>query len=224
MPHLMTFIPALHYGLMKSRNNTSTPPNIAVERCAKDYLRNLPEGGRKRIREFVLYEYDQKLDHKKALFTPPYVKTNIDKALHFYLYESNAFKLSLSRVREMVESSLRVPECSREGSEGKCESKRLGRGNGSEHAPLSQKTSHNAMDDPEKLKELIHLIQSRKKHMGEGAESEEFKSVRSLKRKLEGDDVETAYKHLRTWAGENGEDLKGELVFVAISRNKSIDV
>ncbi|XP_058855285.1 protein TASOR-like isoform X1 [Acipenser ruthenus] len=211
MPHLMTFIPALHYGLMKSRNNTSTPPNIAVERCANDYLRNLPEGGRKRIREFVLYEYDQKLDHKKALFTPPYVKTNIDKALHFYLYESNAFKLSLSRVREMVESSLRVPECSREGSEGKCESKRLGRGNGSEHAPLSQKTSHNAMDDPEKLKELIHLIQSRKKHMGEGAESEEFKSVHSLKRKLEGDDVETAYKHLRTWAGENGEDLKADV-------------
>ncbi|KAK1161554.1 protein TASOR-like [Acipenser oxyrinchus oxyrinchus] len=211
MPHLMTFIPALHYGLMKSRNNTSTPPNIAVERCAKDYLRNLPEGGRKRIREFVLYEYDQKLDHKKALFTPPYVKTNIDKALHFYLYESNAFKLSLSRVREMVESSLRVPESSRESSEGKCESKRLGWGNGSEHAPLSQKTSHNAMDDPEKLKELIHLIQSRKKHMGEGAESEEFKSVRSLKRKLEGDDVETAYKHLRTWAGENGEDLKADV-------------
>ncbi|MGH0154766.1 UNVERIFIED_CONTAM: hypothetical protein FKN15_028012 [Acipenser sinensis] len=211
MPHLMTFIPALHYGLMKSRNNTSTPPNIAVERCAKDYLRNLPEGGRKRIREFVLYEYDQKLDHKKALFTPPYIKTNIDEALHFYLYESNAFKLSLSRVREMVESSLRVPECSREGSEGKCESKRLGRGNGLEYAPLSQKISHNAMDDPEKLKELIHLIQSRKKHMGEGAESEEFKSVRSLKRKLEEDDVETAYKHLRTWAGENGEDLKADV-------------
>ncbi|MGH0172306.1 UNVERIFIED_CONTAM: hypothetical protein FKN15_006146 [Acipenser sinensis] len=211
MPHLMTFIPALHYGLMKSRNNTSTPPNIAVERCAKDYLRNLPEGGRKQIREFVLYEYDQKLDHKKALFTPPYVKTNIDKALHFYLYESNAFKLSLSRVREMVESSLRIPESSREGSQGKCESKRLGRGNGLEYAPLSQKISHNAMDDPEKLKELIHLIQSRKKHMGEGAESEEFKSVRSLKRKLEGDDVETAYKHLRTWAGENGEDLKADV-------------
>ncbi|XP_041080285.1 protein TASOR isoform X2 [Polyodon spathula] len=211
MPHLMTFIPALHYGLMKSRNNTSTGPNIAVERCARDYLRNLSEGGWKRIREFVLYEYDQKLDEKRVLFAAPYVKTNIDKALHFYIYESNTFKLSVSRAREMVESSLRVQECSREGSEGKCESKRFGRENGSEHAPLSQNTGHNAMDDPEKLKELIHLIQSRKKHMGEGAESEEFKSVRSLKRKLEGDDVETAYKHLRTWAGENGEDLKADI-------------
>nr|XP_015203488.1 PREDICTED: protein TASOR isoform X2 [Lepisosteus oculatus] len=213
VPHLDTFIPALHFGLMKMRANPTAALSPGVERHARDYLRGQAEGQSK-IRTFVMFEYEQKLDDRRFLFSAPKKKNNIESFLRNYLYSPGAYQLAVARVQEMVEAYRRPQEYSPvsdwEGSDSQNEVAHSG-----SQANGPQVT---ADYDQGKLEELLHLIQMRKKHLGEGGklEGEEqehedgsWHEARGLKRKTE-EDVETACKYLRTNYSNNGVDRKGE--------------
>ncbi|XP_039629030.1 protein TASOR isoform X1 [Polypterus senegalus] len=212
MPNLKTFVPALHFGLIKTRTNTSVPLNTGVDRNAHEYLKSRLEGVRSKIREFVMYEYEQKLDDRRFLFSAPRIKTNIDTALHSYICDPDSYLLPKARAIEILESLNKTQEYSPisdwEGSEGKCESEKPTKENGSEHTHPVQKSGLTADYDPEKLKELINLIQIRKKCIGEGDEldMDESSSMRGLKRKLENNTTENVVKYMRSSSAENGQD------------------
>ncbi|MBN3302078.1 TASOR protein, partial [Amia calva] len=217
MPHLDTFIPALHYALMKQRANPSADISSGTERYAREYLRSRVEGTRK-MRKYVMYEYEQRLDELRFLYSAPKKKHNLEGSLHNYLYSPNTYLLTLAQAQEIVESYQRTQEYSPvsdwEGSDSQSEACRIPvQANGSQGARLSQVM---ADYDQEKLEELLRLIQMRKKSLGEGGKpgeeegEDECPSSRGLKRKMEDEAAETAYKYLRTASADNGEDHRGE--------------
>ncbi|KAG5835885.1 hypothetical protein ANANG_G00248740 [Anguilla anguilla] len=220
MPQLDTFIPALHYALMKVRSNPPADLGAGVERQARDYLSGRDDG---KVRLYYMNEYKQNLDERDKLHPAPKQKHNLEAYLRSYIYRPDVYLLAVVQAREMVESLRRAPEYSPvsdwEGSDGQ------GPGATSAGAAAQANGAHGAQadNDPEKMRELLKLIQMWKRNEGEARQVGEARDgregpeepiweARGLKRKLEEEAAAAAstFKYLRRASLDNGEHSREE--------------
>nr|XP_033781633.1 protein TASOR isoform X2 [Geotrypetes seraphini] len=201
MPELMTFISSLHFALLQCRKDTSASFNAVVEKHARQYLKRRAKGGSK-FREFVLYRYDPRLDGRKSLYSAPRNKSHLDGALRNYMLGPEAYTMPVRKAKEMIEEN-KVQQFSPisdyDAVEDEIEVSKSMKKNGPMYetaALFLRKSSQNADYDPDKLKDLINLIQCRKKIGGGENEIEDFETRSRLKRKLE-DGSESLRKYLR---------------------------
>ncbi|NXM23806.1 TASOR protein, partial [Oxyruncus cristatus] len=210
IPEFSTFIPSLHFALVQARKDTSANFNVVVEKYINEYLKKLFSGALQG-REFKLREYSSRLDDKSFLYPAPRFKSHIDGCLQDYIFGCEAYQLPVSRAKELMERNQRPQQFSpisdyeatedySDFAKAKC-GKRIHAKY--EAAAAKQKLPPSGDYDTERLKELINLIQCRKKNAGGDSDSEDPRIRSGLKRKLE-KESESLHKYLkRSESSEN---------------------
>ncbi|NWR30380.1 TASOR protein, partial [Tachuris rubrigastra] len=203
LPEFTRFIPPLHYAIFQARKDTSADFNVVVERNINEYLKKLSSGILKG-REFKLWEYSPRLDDKRFLYPAPRCKTHIDGCLRKYIFGCEAYQLPLSRAKELMERNQRLQQFSpisdyeatedySDFAKARCRKRIHAK---YEAAAAKQKLPPSGDYDTERLKELINLIQCRKKNAGGDSDSEDPRIRSGLKRKLE-KESESLHKYFK---------------------------
>ncbi|XP_025934743.1 protein TASOR isoform X3 [Apteryx rowi] len=203
VPEFTKFIQSLHFALIQSRKDTTADFNTIVEKYINEYLKRCYSGSGK-YREFVLYPYESRLDDKKFLYSAPKNKSHIDSSLQNYIFGSEAYQLPVSRAKELMEGNQKLQQFSPisdyEAAEEDSDfaNTKTGKRIGSKcEAPAAKrKAPHPGDYDPDRLKELINLIQCRKKNVGGESDPEDLRNKSGLKRKLE-KQSESLRKHFK---------------------------
>ncbi|XP_050814383.1 protein TASOR isoform X8 [Gopherus flavomarginatus] len=203
MPKLMKFIQSLHFALIQSRKDTTADFNTVVEKHINEYLKRSVSGSSK-YREFVLYPYESRLDDRKFLYPAPKNKSHIDSCLRNYIFGAEAYQLPVSKAKELMEGNQKVqqfsPVSDYEPPEEETDfaNAKTGKRNGSkcDGAAAKQKPLHPGDYDPDRLKELINLIQCKKKNVGGESDTEDTRNKSGLKRRLHSHS-ENLRKHLK---------------------------
>uniref|UniRef100_A0A8D0GFN6 Transcription activation suppressor n=1 Tax=Sphenodon punctatus TaxID=8508 RepID=A0A8D0GFN6_SPHPU len=201
MPEFTKFIQSLHLALKKSRKENPADFNAAVKKHICDYLKQCFGG---KCREYVLYPYESRLDDKKFLYPGPKEKSHIDLSLRNYIFSPEAYQLPVCKAKELMEGSRKLqqfsPVSDYEAPEEETDftNAKTGKRNGSkcDTVAAKRKSFHPGDYDPDRLKDLINLIQCRKKNVGGDSDTEDNKNKRGLKRKLESHS-ENLRKHLK---------------------------
>ncbi|NXL76042.1 TASOR protein, partial [Leptocoma aspasia] len=192
VPEFTKLVQALHFALIQCRYESSADFNAVVEKHIHEYFKKLYSGPG-RGREFILHEYSTRLDDKKFLFPAPRYKGHIKSCLDNYIYGREAYHLPVSRAKELLDRSRKPqrfsPNSDYEATEdysdfGKAKCRKRIRPK-YEAAAVKQKLPSFGEYDTESLKELINLIQCRKKNVGGDSDSEDPRIRSGLKRKLE---------------------------------------
>ncbi|KAM6387345.1 protein TASOR isoform 2-T2 [Pluvialis apricaria] len=192
IPEFTKFIQSLHFALIQSRKDATADFNAVVERYINEYLKRCCSGSGK-YREFVLYRYESRLDEKKFLYSAPKNKSHIDSSLQNYIFGCEAYQLPVSRAKELMEGNRKLQQFSPisdyEATEEDSDFANAKSGKRIrakyEATAAKQKLPHSGDYDPDRLKELINLIQCRKKNVGGDSDSEDLRNKSGLKRKLE---------------------------------------
>ncbi|XP_035376057.1 protein TASOR [Electrophorus electricus] len=188
MPRLGCFIPAFHYALNKVRANPPAILSAGVEQQAYDYLSSLREG---KLVQRARLDYDHKLDEREKLFPAPRQKYNWESYVRSYFYAPGMFTMPVEKAKNMVDLLWCPPEACMEIQDG-----------------------NEAPADPERLKELLKLIQmnknlkvakQEKKGLEEGA-----LDAHGVKRKLEEEEHEISPKFQKMASLDSGE-IGGEV-------------
>ncbi|XP_019392450.1 PREDICTED: protein TASOR isoform X3 [Crocodylus porosus] len=203
LPELTKFIQSLHFALIQSRKDTTASFNTVVEKYINEYLKRYYSGSGK-YREFVLYPYESRLDDRKFLYSGPKNKSHIDSSLRNYIFCSEAYQLPVCKAKELMEGNQKVqqfsPVSDYEAPEDDPDltNTKTGKKGGSKSEPVlvKRKPPHPGDYDPDRLKELINLIQCRKKNVGGESDAEDVRNKSGLKRRLESHS-ETLRKHLK---------------------------
>ncbi|KAM9374609.1 protein TASOR [Phaethornis superciliosus] len=204
IPEFTKFIQSLHFALIQSRKDTTADFNVVVEKYINEYLKRCCSGSGK-YREFVLYRYESWLDDKKFLYPAPKNKSHIDSSLQNYIFGCEAYQLPVSRVKELMEGNRKLQQFSPisdyeapEEDSDFTNAKSGKRINAKCEGTVGKRKLHHSGDyDTDRLKELINLIQCRKKNVIGDSDFEEPKNKSGLKRKLE-KQSENLRKYLRT--------------------------
>ncbi|XP_072522186.1 protein TASOR [Salminus brasiliensis] len=186
MPHLDNFIPAFHYALSKVRCNPPSNLGAGVEQQAHDYLSSIREG---KLVHRVRLDYDHKLDEREKLFPAPRQKYNWENYVRSYFYSPQLFTMPVEKAKNMMEMLRCVPESSTD---------------------LETMGGAEAHRDPERLKQLLKLIQISKDQKAKQKESmleEAASDGHGLKRKFEDEANEISPK--KTALLNNGEPGEG---------------
>uniref|UniRef100_A0A8C9WFV6 Transcription activation suppressor n=1 Tax=Scleropages formosus TaxID=113540 RepID=A0A8C9WFV6_SCLFO len=174
---------------------------VCISRTAAwDYLSGRECGN---VRLYYMNEYKQNLDERDQVRAAPRKPHSKERTcLRSYICCPGSYVLTIRQARDMMESHRGPPEYSPVSDwEGSDSQPAAARSNGA-HGP---QLAH-ADNDPEKMKELLRLIQMWKRNFegevrqtGEGREGieEGIWDTRGLKRKLETESTETAVKYLR---------------------------
>ncbi|XP_075370305.1 protein TASOR isoform X5 [Mycteria americana] len=192
IPEFTKFIQSLHFALIQSRKDTTADFNAVVEKYINEYLKRCCSGSGK-YREFVLYRYESRLDDKKFLYSAPKNKSHIDSSLQNYIFGCEAYQLPVSRAKELMEGNRKLQQFSPisdyEATEEDSDFANIRSGKRIrakyEATAAKRKLPHSGDYDPDRLKELINLIQCRKKNVGGDSDSEDLRNKSGLKRKLE---------------------------------------
>ncbi|NXF02137.1 TASOR protein, partial [Smithornis capensis] len=210
IPEFTKIIQSLHYAVIQSRKDTSADFNVVVEKYINDYLKKQYSGNGK-FREFVLHEYTSRLDDKKFLYPAPRYKFHLDGCLQNYIFGCETYQIPVSRAQELMERNRKPQQFSPisdyEATEDYSDfpKARCGKRSRVKHEATAakHKLSLSGDYDPEKLQELINLIQCTKKNVGGDSDSEDSRIRSGLKRKLE-KQPENMHKHLkRSESSEN---------------------
>ncbi|XP_035414285.1 protein TASOR isoform X6 [Cygnus atratus] len=210
IPEFTKFIQSLHFALIQSRKDATADFNTVVEKYINEYLTRCYSGSGK-YREFVLYRYESRLDDKKFLYSAPKNKSHIDSSLQNYIFGCEAYQLPVSRAKELMEGNRKLQQFSPisdyEATEEDSDFANAKSGKRIrakyEATAAKRKFPHHGDYDPDRLKELINLIQCRKKNVGGDSDSEDLRNKSGLKRKLE-KQSENLRKHLKmSEASEN---------------------
>ncbi|XP_025891190.1 protein TASOR isoform X3 [Nothoprocta perdicaria] len=203
VPEFTKFIQSLHFALVQSRKDTTADFNIVVEKYINEYLKRCSSGPGK-YREFILYPYESRLDEKKFLYSAPKNKSHIDSSLQNYIFGCEAYHLPVLRAKELMEGKQKLQQFSPisdyEAAEEDTDfadiktGKRIGLK--CEASATKHKAPHPGDYDPDRLKELINLIQCRKKNVGGESDSADLRNKSGLKRKLE-NQSENLRKHFK---------------------------
>ncbi|NXC68109.1 TASOR protein, partial [Anhinga anhinga] len=192
IPEFTKFIQSLHFALIQSRKDATADFNAVVEKYINEYLKRCCSGSGK-YREFVLYRYESRLDDKKFLYSAPKSKSHIDSSLQNYIFGCEAYQLPVSRAKELMEGNRKLQQFSPisdyEATEEDSDFASAKSGKRIcakyEATAAKRKPPHSGDYDPDRLKELINLIQCRKKNVGGDSDSEDPRNKSGLKRKLE---------------------------------------
>ncbi|KAF4024001.1 hypothetical protein G4228_016040 [Cervus hanglu yarkandensis] len=145
-------------------------------------------------REFIMFPYDSRLDDKKFLYSAPKNKSHIDNCLHTYIFRPEMYQLPIYKLKELFEENRKLQQFSPlsdyEGQEEEMNGTKMkfGKRNNSRGETVlsgKQKSSHSLDYDKDRVKELINLIQCKKKNVGGDSDTEDTRSKTVLKRKLE---------------------------------------
>ncbi|XP_020826234.1 protein TASOR isoform X4 [Phascolarctos cinereus] len=195
IPGIMKLIPSIHFALIQCRKDLSfintTTFSTVVEKHISEYFKRGFGLGRRR--EFVMYPYDPRLDDRKFLYSAPKNKSHVDSSLHNYIFQSETYQLPVCKVKELMEENRKVhqfsPISDYEGPEEEVDflKLKLRKRNSSKNDTLiggkKWKPSNSWDYDQDRLKELINLIQCRKKNVGGESDTEETRDKIGLKRK-----------------------------------------
>ncbi|XP_035750613.1 protein TASOR isoform X2 [Egretta garzetta] len=192
IPEFTKFIQSLHFALIQSRKDATADFNAVVEKYINEYLKRCCSGSGKH-REFVIYRYESRLDDKKFLYSAPKNKSHIDSSLQNYIFGCEAYQLPVSRAKELMEGNRKLQQFSPisdyEATEEDSDFANTKSGKRIrakyEATVAKRKLPHSGDYDPDRLKELINLIQCRKKNVGGDSDSEDLRNKTGLKRKLE---------------------------------------
>lgn len=160
--------------MSKARSNPPADPSAAVEQYIFDYLQNLQEG---KVLQRIRTDYDPTLDTREKLFPAPKKKSNWESFMRPYIYNPTVFTMILEKVKKKVEELQVQTELNTVPSD-----------------------PHN---DPEKVKELLKLIQLKRHSKGNVSCADETESPATvedscmLKRKMELDAHEGNSKRQR---------------------------
>ncbi|NXC19863.1 TASOR protein, partial [Corythaeola cristata] len=172
IPEFTKFIQSLHFALIQSRKDTTADFNAVVEKYINEYLKRCGSGSGK-YRQFVLYQYESRLDHKKFLYSGPKNKSYIDPSLQNYIFGCEAYQLPVSRAKELMERNRKLQQFSPISDYEATEDSDFANARSGkricanyEAAAAKQKLPHSGDYDPDRLKVLINLIQCRKKNVG----------------------------------------------------------
>ncbi|XP_040102334.1 protein TASOR isoform X2 [Oryx dammah] len=144
-------------------------------------------------REFIMFPYDSRLDDKKFLYSAPKNKSHIDNCLHTYIFRPEMYQLSIYKLKELFEENRKLQQFSPlsdyEGQEEEMNGTKMkfGKRNNSRGETVlsgKQKSSHSLDYDKDRVKELINLIQCKKKNVGGDSDTEDMRS-KTVKRKFE---------------------------------------
>ncbi|NXW19700.1 TASOR protein, partial [Circaetus pectoralis] len=192
IPEFTKFIQSLHFALIQSRKDTTADFNAVVEKYINEYLKRCCSGPGK-YREFILYRYESRLDDKKFLYSAPKNKSHIDGSLQNYIFGCEGYQLPVSRAKELMAGNRKFQHFSpisdyeaieEDSNFANAKSGKRIRAK-YEATAAKRKLPHSGDYDPDRLKELINLIQCRKKNVGGDSDSEDLRSKSGLKRKLE---------------------------------------
>ncbi|NXQ13195.1 TASOR protein, partial [Peucedramus taeniatus] len=192
VPEFTKLVQSLHFALIRSRRHSDVDFNAIVEKYIHDYFKKLYNGPG-RGREFTLHEYTSQLDEKTFLYPSPRYKGHLDRCLQNYIFGWEAYQLPVSRAKELLDRN-RKPQCFSPVSDyeatedysdfakAKCRKRTHPK---YEASAVRKKLSPFGDYDTERLKDLINLIQCRKKNVGGDSDSEDPRIRSGLKRKLE---------------------------------------
>ncbi|XP_068940449.1 protein TASOR isoform X2 [Petaurus breviceps papuanus] len=231
IPGIMKLIPSIHFALIQCRKDLSfintTTFSTVVEKHISEYFKRGFGLGRRR--EFVMYPYDPRLDDRKFLYSAPKNKSHVDSSLHNYIFQSETYQLPVCKVKELMEENSKVhqfsPVSDYEGPEEEVDfvKFKLRKRNSSKNDALTvgkKWKPPNAWDyDQDRLRELINLIQCRKKNVGGESDTEESRDKIGQKRK-HGNHPGNLRKHRKTSdSSENSHLCEGspQSVFSLIS-------
>ncbi|NWH90928.1 TASOR protein, partial [Aegithalos caudatus] len=192
VPEFTKLVQSLHFALIQSRKDRSPDFTAVVEEYIYEYFRRLYNGPGRR-REFIFREYSTRLDDKRFLHPSPKYKDHITRYLRSYIYGSETYQLPVARARELLDRGRKLqrfsPLSDYEAAEDCSDFAKAKYGNRIhpkyETAAAKQKLPPSGEYDTERLKDLINLIQCRKKNVGGDSDSEDPRIRSGLKRKLE---------------------------------------
>ncbi|KAF4799427.1 Protein TASOR [Turdus rufiventris] len=202
IPEFTKLIQSLHFAIIQCHKDSDADFNAVVQRYIHKYFKKLYSGPG-RGSEFVLHEYSTQLDEKRFLHPAPRYKGHITGCLQNYIFNSEAYQLPVSRAKELLDrnrkprrfsamSDYEATEDYSDFAKTKCRRRIHPK---YEAAAAKQKLPPGEYDT-ERLKELISLIQCRKKNAGGDSDSEDPRIRSGLKRKLE-EQSENLQKYLK---------------------------
>ncbi|XP_049496692.1 protein TASOR isoform X8 [Panthera uncia] len=185
----------LQFALIQCRKEFKNMNTInfhsVVEKYVNEFFKRGFGSGK---REFIMFPYDSRLDDKKFLYSAPKNKSHIDNCLHAYIFRPEMYQLPICKLKELFEENRKLQQFSPlsdyEGQEEEMNGTKMkfGKRNNSRGEtiiPRKHKSSHSLDYDKDRVKELINLIQCRKKNVGGDSDTEDMRSKTVLKRKLE---------------------------------------
>ncbi|XP_059967061.1 protein TASOR isoform X7 [Mesoplodon densirostris] len=195
MPDVLKITQFLQFALIQCRKEFKNINTInfhsVVEKYVSEFFKRGFGSGK---REFIMFPYDSRLDDKKFLYSAPKNKSHIDNCLHTYIFRPEMYQLPIYKLKELFEENRKLQQFSPlsdyEGQEEEMNGTKMkfGKRNNSRGetiTPGKQKSSHSLDYDKDRVKELINLIQCRKKNVGGDSDTEDMRSKTLLKRKLE---------------------------------------
>nr|XP_044991671.1 protein TASOR isoform X2 [Jaculus jaculus] len=195
MPEILKIAQFLQFSLIQCRKEFKTINSVnfhsVVEKYVSEFFKRGFGSGK---REFFMFSYDSRLDDKKFLYSAPRNKSHIDDCLHTYIFQPEVYQLPISQLKELFEENRRrlqfspLPDYEGQEEEMSVTKMKCGRRNsarGEMINPEKQKSCHSLDYDKDRVKELINLIQCKKKHVSGDTDTEDMKSKNLLKRKLE---------------------------------------
>ncbi|NXE64907.1 TASOR protein, partial [Calcarius ornatus] len=178
VPEFTKLVPSLHFALYQARKHSGGDYNAVVEKYIHEYFRKLYHGPG-RGREFIFREYSTVLDDKRFLYAAPKYKGHIKTCLQNYVFSCESYQLPVCRAKELLDRN-RKPQ----------------RFSPSSDYEAKKRVPRSGDDDTERLKDLINLIQCRKKNVGGDSDFEDPRIRSGLKRKLE-EQSENLQKYLK---------------------------
>ncbi|XP_035129775.1 protein TASOR isoform X2 [Callithrix jacchus] len=195
MPDVLKIAQFLQFALIQCRKEFKNISTInfhsAVEKYVSEFFKRGFGSGK---REFIMFPYDSRLDDKKFLYSAPRNKSHIDTCLHAYIFRPEVYQLPICKLKELFEENRKLQQFSPlsdyEGQEEEMNGTKMKfgkRSNSRGETVISgkQRSSHSLDYDKDRVKELINLIQCRKKNVGGDSDTEDMRSKTILKRKLE---------------------------------------
>ncbi|KAM6170308.1 protein TASOR isoform 2-T2 [Rhynchocyon petersi] len=186
----------LQFSLIQCRKEFKSINTInfhsVVEKYVNEFFKRGFGSGK---REFIMFPYDSRLDDKKFLYSAPKNKSHIDDCLHTYIFQPEMYQLPIGKLTELFEENRKLQEFSPlsdyEGQEEemngtKMRFRKRNNSRGEPTTPGKQKSSHSldcAKDN--RFKDLIDLIQCKKKNASGDSDTEDMRCKTVLKRKLE---------------------------------------
>ncbi|XP_012892076.1 PREDICTED: protein FAM208A-like [Dipodomys ordii] len=195
MPDVLKITQFLQFALIQCRKEFKNINTInfhsVVEKYVSEFFKRGFGSGK---REFIMFSYDARLDDRKFLYSAPKNKSHIDECLHTYIFQPEMYQLPIFRLKELFEENRKLQQFSplsdyevqeEEMNGTKMKFRKRNNSRSETIKPRKQKSSHSLDYDEDRVKELINLIQCRKKNVGGDSDTEDKRSKSVMKRKLE---------------------------------------
>ncbi|XP_042535958.1 protein TASOR isoform X3 [Dipodomys spectabilis] len=195
MPDVLKITQFLQFALIQCRKEFKNINTInfhsVVEKYVSEFFKRGFGSGK---REFIMFSYDARLDDRKFLYSAPKNKSHIDECLHTYIFQPEMYQLPIFRLKELFEENRKLQQFSplsdyevqeEEMNGTKMKFRKRNNSRSETIKSRKQKSSHSLDYDEDRVKELINLIQCRKKNVGGDSDTEDKRSKSVMKRKLE---------------------------------------